>query len=81
MGDATIEKVWVLTIDHKYGTDTYVKRTEVGAKRELLSYVDRWWDEIDSTDAPAGTTEETIEFYFESREGEYYHIEEVELED
>ena len=57
-------KVWVLVIDHKHGTDTYVFSTEEKAREHLDAYIFEWWDDDDTVDPATLTREERVERYF-----------------
>lgn len=65
-------RVWVVTIEHKHGTDTAVHRTEEGAQRALQGYVDRWAEE-------EGVSND-IDEYFEAT-GEGFLITETEIQE
>lgn len=43
-GDLDETNVYVLSIDHKHGTNTYIHRTEEGRRAALLDYVAEEWD-------------------------------------
>ena len=74
--------VWVLTINHRHGTNIYVNKTEKGALAELSGYVYDNWDELTQrSDTPAigisPDSDEAISYYFEVQTDEYYEIEQV----
>jgi hypothetical protein len=68
------EIVWILTIEHKHGTDVYAHKTEAGAKGALLDYVQEWWS-IEVGDEPIPENPDAaIERYFEEACNEFYSI-------
>lgn len=76
-------KIWILVIDHKYGTDTYAFSTEEKAREHLDGYIFEWW----LTDGPEGvdpsklTPSERIEQYFEDHpDNEWYVLRETNLD-
>lgn len=76
------ETLWVLSIDHEYGTDAFVHRTEEGARNRLARYADEWWDrEIDPVVAKPVDRDERIGVYFDIVEREYYSIAESKVYD
>jgi hypothetical protein len=40
------QTVYITTVHHKHGEDTWVNATEAGAKEALYEYVKEWWDEL-----------------------------------
>lgn len=63
--------VWVLQINHRHGTDTFVHRTAEGANDELFDYVKMWWSEAVSRygelpEAMPQDRDEAVNEYFES---------------
>lgn len=72
-----MDKVWVLVIETKYGTNVEVHRTEGGAQDSLVAFVDRFW----SSDSRIEDDSERVEFYFENSFDEFYSIQVVEVED
>lgn len=65
-------KVFVLTIDHKHGSDTTLHLTRADADAALAAYCDYWWDqELDGVERPHSDADAVI-VYFEKmsdREG------------
>lgn len=73
--------VYILSIDHKHGTNTYSHRTAEGAHRSLVSYVTEFWDTWVNAPMPADD-DEMIELYFDQASGEEsYWVDEITLED
>ena len=79
-------KVYVLSIEHKHGTDVFVYESKRDAEQHVVEYVASWWDEEkDRTFDPDQWGEnpggwESVERYFgELIEGEYYSIQETEV--
>ena len=67
--------VWVLTIDHKHGTDIRVGATEHAARLELFEYVkEHWTDTCEKVPMPEDP-ELAVTFYFDDH-GEHYILEE-----
>jgi hypothetical protein len=70
--------VWVLSIDHRHGTNVYVHETEPGAKDSLVDYVrENWEDEVgrgfSELDAePPADDQEAIDAYFDEVADESY---------
>lgn len=78
--------VWVLTVDHRHGRDTWVHATEEGAFGHLADYVSDWWtelvgrnDRVELPDEAPADTREAINTYFETVGDEYYDIESKEV--
>lgn len=69
------ETVWLLTIDHRHGTDTFVHKTEDGAKATLVCYVEDWWSE-QCGDLEIPDDDVAITAYFDAAGDEYYSLEE-----
>lgn len=71
--------VWVLTIDHRHGSDTTVHRSEAGARKWLAGYVREWWDDaVVRGGAPAEPPEdddEAVELYFDTVTDELFTLE------
>lgn len=55
--------IWILVIDHKYGTDTYAFSNEETARAKLDAYMHEWWDDK-SVDPATLSHEERVERYF-----------------
>jgi len=77
------DTVWVLSVTHKHGTNISVHRNQEGALNSLASYVAGEW----SQEMPHGAIlpeddGAAIEAYFaHESHGEYYSIEECQLQD
>jgi len=67
--------VYVTSIEHKYGTNIYVNKTEEGARTEIEDYVIENWD----SEMPKGqliqVSENAVEDYFNEVEEEFYFTE------
>lgn len=74
--------VWVLTIDHHYGTDISVFRTEEGGRAALAEFCAEWWPEVaDATEDPMPEDRgELIAQYFELAADEWFVLSEVEID-
>ena len=71
-------KIYILTIEHRHGINTYPCITEEIARRELTNYVAEWWvgEEVPND------VDEMIDEYFENQEPEEcYSIEDIDLID
>lgn len=75
---------YVLTIDHRHGTNTTVHRSNEGATAELATFC-RQWAESDAkiTNADGMEDSDLIEAYFAAmgEQDEFYSIERTELLD
>lgn len=70
--------IWILTIEHRHGTNVYAHQTKAGAEESLMEYVDEWWDsEMDGAKIPENR-DEAIDGYFSSAV-ETYYLQDVEL--
>lgn len=72
--------VYVLSIDHKYGTNIYVNMTDEGSRAELLKYVLENWESTMPKEHLL-RTENAVEDYFSTTEEEFYEIEFCEIGD
>jgi hypothetical protein len=69
--------VWVLTIEHRHGQETFVCKTEAVAWKTLANYVDEWWDQEIGLDVRRPKKDETaISRYFD-KSNEQYELNEV----
>jgi hypothetical protein len=69
--------VYVVTIEHRHGIDTYVCATNEGAWKQLHDYVKEWWE---SEAVPGEIPEhppEAVRDYFDHVETEFYGLEET----
>lgn len=75
------QKVWVLTIDHRHGSNVSVFANDLLALAELAGYVREWWHDggwpLDET-APEDDGE-AINQYFENVGDEFYSLESTDL--
>jgi hypothetical protein len=74
--------VWLLSIEHRHGTNHSAHLTERGAQDAVYDHVCIWWDEeanrwSDEPQAQPDDPAEAVEAYFDLVEDEYYYIEEV----
>lgn len=75
----TKNKIQVLVITHKHGTNFYAAKTKKGIQKELFNYVKAWWKEEMIHEMPKGEIQ-AIEEYFESvSESEAYTLGETEI--
>lgn len=64
--------VYVLTIDHKHGTNTYAHRTAEGAHQSLMDYIAEWWGDC-GFDGPVPEDDaEAIALYFDATAETYW---------
>ena len=75
--------VWVVLINHKYGTDVDVFKTEDEALAGLDAYVQQEWTDYCKDVAKPAEASERIELYFhragEQSVPEYYELSEKEV--
>lgn len=70
-----MERVTILTIDHRHGSNVYVCRNEDVAEQELLTFVKEWWDEIPGMEDMPSDPWEAINAYFEAHaDDEWYSM-------
>jgi len=74
-------KVYVLCIDHRHGTDVSVHRTRKGVEDHLALWVATWWAEEQENysrlgEQPADPADAVVE-YFDIVDEEYYEITET----
>ena len=72
-------KVWVITVEHRHGSDTWVRKSENGAISSLAAYVSEWWSETGQSDMPTDAAE-AIEKYFALVSDEFYSLEQFEVQ-
>ena len=70
------DTVWILAIDHDYGTNLSAHKTETGARDNLAGYVAEWWHREMGTEPLPDEPDEAIDVYFERVENESYTLEE-----
>jgi hypothetical protein len=83
----TVQRVHLLTIEHRHGMDHWACDTAETAKTNLDNYVCQWWDEEMNYSAPE-TAQERIDQYFGGDAGttgcathqEYYSIVELPID-
>ena len=79
--DNSMDKVWLLAIEHRHGTDHWVCATEAIALSCVDNHVQRWWeDEIEDEDMPTDPDERTERYFSvmeERDQPESYYIEEL----
>lgn len=79
--EAANETVWVLTIIHPHGEDTWVRRTAEAVEKILLDYVTEWWEkEKGDIDEMPEEPSDRIGAYFEDLD-EWYALQECEVKD
>lgn len=71
------ETVFIVTVEHKHGTDSWAHRTFEGAIASLAEYCREWWA---GEDDPPEDDEQCIKDYFEN-EQEFHTINESTLGD
>jgi hypothetical protein len=76
-----MDKVWLLTIEHRHGTDHGVCATEAVARSVSDIHVEEWWeDEIEDEDMATDPDERTERYFSvttERDQPESYYIEEL----
>jgi hypothetical protein len=76
--------IWVVAVDHKYGTSLYAATDEDGIFLQLADYCRVWWKEVsdDMAPDPVLTDREVVSHYFDvqgERRDEWYVMEETPL--
>jgi hypothetical protein len=67
------ETVWVLVIDHRYGYNHYVNKTNEGMLNALAEYCREWWSDLDLNEGSMPSDRgELIDKYFENVYQEWY---------
>lgn len=78
-------KVWLLKIEHRYGTNEYVTSSEEIANDILRKYVLEYWgdrqDQSIDIDPNGESTADLLEHYFAANEREFYWVESYEVLD
>jgi len=79
-----MNKIWLLTIEHRHGTDHWVCATEAVALSYLDNYVQQWWedeseDEDEDEEIPSGPSQRRERYFAEIAQSESYCIEELPL--
>lgn len=79
-----MDSVWLLKIDHDFGSTISAHRAREGAARALFEFVGHWW-EVEMEDLPMPKDrDKAIEEYFGHLNQigkEFYEIYEVDLRD
>jgi hypothetical protein len=71
-------KIFVTLYEHEYGSDHTAHKTMAGAQARKDEIGNEWWErEFGDTPRPEGSVGDA---YFDRIDGEYFSIEEVELE-
>lgn len=72
-------KIYLATIEHRYGGNLYTAKTQEGLTKQLYEYVKKYWSEIKDEEIPTDA-DEAIEQYFGDHFGETItYFEPVEL--
>ena len=74
--NAPANRVWVLAIEHRHGTDLTAHHTEDHARQWLREWVGQWWHEIADLTGDLAAIDETeaVEAYFAARDDEFYSL-------
>ena len=70
-------RVVVAVYEHKHGVDVRAFQSEAGARTWRCEIAERWWDA--EFDAERPTQWDIGQAYFESIEGEYFTVHELEV--
>lgn len=70
--------IFVATVEHKHGTNTYAGETYLLAYSAVVDYVRDYWHEV-GTDEPPTDEEIMVSLYFAAMEDEWYNVEEIAL--
>jgi hypothetical protein len=71
--------IWIAIISHRHGTNGYAGSTREDAKEKVYAYVAENWELEDMPGELHSDTDQAIEKYFESVEGEYVEYSEVDF--
>ena len=69
--------VWVLTCDHRHGTDVSAHRSEADAIAASADWARQWWGEIDDSRDPATMTDADVSaayWEYQSERGDEWHL-------
>lgn len=85
MTEVRFPVVWVLHIEHRFGHDASVFRSEAGAKAAVAGFVRQWWHELADYDdrlptEPPDDDQQAVDLYFEVHHDESYLISTANLE-
>ena len=72
-------KIYIATIEHKHGTNTYAARSESGLFEAIDEYVREWWDDEMADEIMPNNLQDRIDAYFEDTEYEFFDQYETEL--
>lgn len=76
-----MDKVWVLTIEHRHGVSVSAHRSESGAEAALFGYVEEEW-KVEMDDRPMPESQgEAVDLYFDAVPDEHRAIHELRVED
>lgn len=73
--------VWVVSIDHKYGSDASVHTTQRLATKYVANFAREWWRETGRNDDPEKLSDQkAIDVYFEEmQDREFFSITKVKV--
>ena len=74
-------ELFIATIDHKNGVNTYISTTERGLTKQIDSYVKEWWESEDLGFPMPEDMDDRIDQYFAAVSQEYIYYTTVELPD
>ena len=76
------EAVFVLTINHKHGTDLWIRRSSESAQAALFDFVVDWWEDAMGDKRMPKDPQKAIDAYFEEMgDEEHYEICDAMVED
>lgn len=76
-------KAWVVSIEHRHGTDVHLFQSKASADLQITEWVRCYWDEVsDLPDMPEEAPEsddEAVSLYFANHPDESYRLVECEV--
>jgi hypothetical protein len=68
--------VYVLVVEHEYGTDCWAFDSKKAAQQQVRNYVKDWWEQLDRDDkfSDFSDPDEAVTCYFEEKDDEWYMI-------
>ena len=71
--------IYLVSIEHKHGTDLYAFETINGASDHLYSYVSDWWPSDLPPIESMANHDDAVSLYFEDHETEFYSVQKTEV--
>lgn len=74
-----MEKIWVGTISHEYGSNMYASRTQAGLLAQVADFCRSYWAEHGDETPPTSDDMLCIDTYFEDNQDESLDYGETEI--